>query len=372
VGRIGGISGRFGRWVAAAGGLLLIVAAERADLVGRLRAAGRPERIWLWAAGDPRDARPVAFYAVRDFALAHRPERATVEVLGDEEYILSVNGHRIGSNRYASGSRLDRYEVSRRLAEGRNRVVIELRSATAAGGFTLRLVDGEGDDLLEAAPPWEIHRSYFKSLFAGGRTPPGESPVTLGRSPLGRWGTPGLGPLRPEFEELLAAPRVVPAVRYRRLVADAQEGGWHRLRSRTRRRESLGPAVEFDFGGPVTGYLQLEVRGRAVANGLLRYSLEAGGPAAEAEQSLATTLPHRGLWQEGVARRFRFVEVLGLEGVTGAGLLPLVEDAPERLGRPIPSTGLLGILAPPLRAPVEDVIRRELERAPGLAVGEGR
>ncbi len=347
--------------------LALAVVVERQDWAGALRAAGQPEHDWYWIAGDPRDARPVSFFAVRSFELPERPDRAWIETLGDEEYILTLNGHRIGSNRYRAGARLDRYEVARWLTHGANRVVLELRSATAAGGFTLRVIDGGGADLLVDAPPWGVHRRYFRALFAGRSAPPESAPVLLGRSPVGRWGMPAPGPPRPLFEDLLAAPRVVPAVRFRRA-----DEGWHRLRTKGRRRESLGRMVEFDFGAPVTGYLQLEVRGRDAATGLLRFSLEPQSAEPGPIQALATSIPVRGLWQDAVVRRFRYVDVLGLDGVTGVGVLPLVDEAIDLLGGPERPAGLLGIPPPPLRAPVEDVVRRELEGEAGLALGKGR
>jgi len=351
----------------ACGLLVLAIAAERLEWAGALRSWGEPERDFYWLDGDPRDPRPVAFFAVRDFALPDRPARAQAEVLGDQEYILSINGERIGSNRYRAGADLDRYEVERWLRPGANRVVLELRSATAAGGFSFRLADGEDHDLLAGAPPWQVHRSYFRALFPGGAAPPAPVATLLGRAPTGRWGLPRSGPLRPTFADLLAVPRVVPAVRYRQ---DAS--AWHRLRTKGRRRESLGPRVEFDFGAPVTGYLQLEVRGREAATGLLRFSLAPGIGETGPIQALATLIPQRGIWQDAVVRHFRYVDVLGLGGVTGAGVLPLVDESLQTLGGAGEGEGLLGLPAPPLRAPVEDVIRRELEGDAGLALGESR
>ncbi|MCB1009452.1 MAG: hypothetical protein KDB94_11230 [Acidobacteria bacterium] len=356
------------RWLGLACGLLVLaIAAERLEWAGALRSWGQPERDFYWLAGDPRDPRPVAFFAVRDFGLRERPESAVAEVLGDQDYILSVNGERVGSNRYRAGADLDRYEVARWLRPGENRIVLELRSATAAGGYSFRLADGQGRDLLAEAPPWQVHKSYFRALFPGGTAPPAPEAALVGHAPVGRWGLPRPGPIRPTFEDLLAVPRVVPAVRYRQ-----DSSAWHRLRTKGRRRESLGPRVEFDFGAPVTGYLQLEVRGREAATGLLRFSLSPGIAEPGPIHALATMIPQRGLWQDAVVRRFRYVDVLGLDGVTGAGVLPMVDDSLEALGGADESEGLLGLPAPPLRAPVEDVIRRELEGDAGLALGESR
>ncbi len=347
--------------------LAAVVALERWGWAGRARTAGEPERLWIWAAGDLRDARPLVFYARRDFELSAPPTRATLTLLGDEEYVVSLNGHRVGSNRYFAGAALDRYEVAPLLAAGRNRLVVELRSATGAGGLTLRLEDGDGRALAATGPDWAIHRDFHRGLFAGGRIPPGEAPRILGRQPLGRWGAAAAGPPRPRFESLLAVDAVLRARAERR----DRSGDWRRASRRGAQGPSLGPVVEFDFGVPVVGYLQLTVRGVESDAALLRFGLEPtdGGPGHDA---LALTARGAGVWQDALPRRFRYVEVSGLERVTSAGVLPLVESAPDVLGGDRAQPTPFGVAPPPLRTPVEDEIRRQLERAPGLGIGEAR
>lgn len=343
------------------------VALERWGWVGRLRALGGPERLWIWAEGDPRDARPVAFYALRDFALERVPGRATLTVLGDEEYVVALNGHRVGSNRYRAGARLDRYEVATLLAPGANRLLVELRSATGAGGFTLRLEDGEGHALAVSGPDWSIHRAYHRALLAGGRAPAGEAPRVLGRAPLGRWGRLEAGPERPLFESVLAVDAVVRPEALR----TALDPVWAPPSPRGARGPSLGARVEFDFGAPRVGYLQLSVRGEEADSGLLRFGLE---PArGDSAPDHLVVLPRgSGLWRDSVPRRFRYVEVIGLDRLTSAGLLALADDALASLGEEGAPPSLLGIQAPPLRAPAQDVVRRELEGAAELGVGERR
>ena len=88
---------------------------------------------------------------------------------------------------------------------------------------------------------------------------------------------------------------------------------------------------------------------------------------------LVITAREAGVWQDVLPRRFRWVEVEGLEGVTSAGVLPLVASAPATLGGDFGAQpSLLGVESPQLRAPAQDVIRRELEGAPGVGVGEPR
>jgi len=351
-------------------GLLLlgaVVALERWGWAGRAHAASEPERLWIWAAGDLRDARPLAFYARRDFGLAAPPAQATLTLLGDEEYVANLNGHRVGSNRYLDGAGLDRYEVAPLLVAGRNRLVIELRSATGAGGLTARLEDGQGRSLAATGPSWAIHRDFHRGLHAGGRVPEGEAPAILGRAPLGRWRNLAAGTPRPLFESLLAVDAVVRA----RAERTARDGPWRRPSRRGAQGPSLGPVVEFDFGEAVVGYLQLTLRGNEPDAGLLRFGLEPAD-GGDGHDALALTARGAGVWQDALPRRFRYVAVTGLEGVTSAGLLPLVASAPAALGGDRAQPTPFGVVPPPLRAPVEDEIRRQLERAPGLGVGEGR
>lgn len=357
------------------GALLLVLAAvaaavglERARWVGELRTAGEPERLWIWAAGDPRDARPVAFYARSDFELERAPAAAVLTLIGDSEYIAVVNGRRVGSNRYRAGAALDRYDLAGLLRPGRNRLLIELRSPTAAGGLTARLEDGTGRALVATGPGWRIHRQDHHALRGLGRVPDGEAPVVLGREPLGRWGRLRAGPMRPRFEDLLEVDAVLPATG----VRSDRSGRWEAPSRRGARGPSLGPLVQFDFGEPRYGYLQLTLRGQAGDVGLVRFALEPGDADAPARE-LVVTVPGAGVWQDALPRRFRWVEVAGLEGVTSAGVLPLGADAVAALGADAaPQPTLLGVAAPPLRAPAEDVVRRELEGAPELGVGKVR
>ncbi len=342
------------------------VALERARWVGRLRTAGEPERLWIWAAGDPRDARPIAFYARGDFRLSAVPAAAVLTLIGDAEYIAILNGHRVGSNRYRAGAPLDRYEVAGLLQAGRNRLLIELRSPTAAGGLTARLEDAAGEVLARTGPDWAIHREFHRSLFAGGRAPAGEPPAVLGRAPFGRWGKLAVGPSRPLFESLLAVDAVVRAT----AVRQGRTARWDRPSPRVARGPSLGPLVEFDFGEPVYGYLQLTLRGHEADAGLLRFALDVGEAERPASE-LVMTASEAGVWQDTLPRRFRWVEVAGLEGVTSAGVLPLAERAAAQVGGDTgPQPSLFGVESPRLRAPAEDVIRRELEGAAELGVGK--
>jgi hypothetical protein len=190
----------------------------------------------------------------------------------------------------------------------------------------------------------------------------------LGRAPLGRWGRLEIGPALPRFDQVLAADRPVPARRFR----DPRGGAWAPLSRRVEKRPSLGPAVELDFGEVVTGYAQLSIRGPAGTSGVLEASETEADDALVRADAVVTTLHHRGLWQDAVPRRFRYLRVWGLDGIHGAAVLPVTADGFARLAPPAAAPGLLAIESPPLRAPVEDVVRRQLESTAGVGVGEGR
>src|SRR6188768_621263 len=72
---------------------------------------------WIWVERERTDRSPAAFYAVRDFFLDEVPDRARLLALADPEYVLTLNGKRIGAGQYVpmdSGppvAKLDAYEV---------------------------------------------------------------------------------------------------------------------------------------------------------------------------------------------------------------------------------------------------------------------
>lgn len=364
-------------WLAAVVVLLALATVEiqhRTAAFGG--AAARDAPTWIWRQHDLRHIQAVGFYAVKEFDLVAAPAEAEIRILGDADYLLLLNGVRIGSNRYASGAPLDRYRVERWLTPGRNRMVVELRSPSGAGGLWCELSAG-GQQLVRSDGSWTLYETHWRGLFGERAMLPGIRPRLLGRSPLGRWGSPAVGPVRPAFESALAAAEPIAAELYRIPGAD---GPWRRANGRRRRPPSLGPLVEFDFGGERTGYLQLQFREGAHRRAdppdsaaLIAFSDQPIGSPPWSAQTIFAPIPGAGLFQDATLRRFRYVAVAGLPGVfTAEVLATTAESWPALAPREGQVAGILGVTPPPSSAPVEHEVWRELERAAGGAVGKER
>jgi hypothetical protein len=338
--------------------------------------SGPEAPIWIWRNHDLRHVQAAGFYAIKEVELSAVPAEAEIRILGDAEYILTLNGTRIGSNRYLSGATLDRYRVERWLQTGRNRLVVELRSPTGAGGFWLEL-RGAGEPLARSDGSWTIYQGHWRGLYGRRPMPPGGQPRLLGRSPLGRWGSPGSGPLRPVFEEVLDAQDPLAAVSWR---PSGSSGPWQPLARPIRRPRSLGPLAEFDFGVERTGYLQLAYRQEGERSfepgpsaALVAFSDEPIGARRWTADLVFHPIPGSGLFQDSTARRFRYVAVAALPGVFSAEVLAIDEAGWSALHpRETEAAGVLGIRPPPSSAPVEHEVWRELQRSPGFVVGKER
>ena len=340
--------------------LVLIVVAERARWFPRLLAAADAERVWIWTSDPPRRVEPRAFLAARDFELDAPPLYAELEIYGDPEYIVHLNGLRMGSGRVAAGATIDRYPVAPRLRAGTNRIVLELRSATGSGGATVRLVDGNGRVLVASDSEWVVYGSSWPGLFVGDSFYPTGRVEVLGRSPFARWSGIALGPLRPLFPEASAG-ELVPAVAYRKPPGDA----WVALSPDPPRSNRLGNRIEVDFGREVTGYLQVGFNRREMASGLLRFGAGSEADAGWDPDVVLLAPGGRGSWQDATPRRFRYVGLVGLAEASRFALLPVSEATFALLGPSHEAAGLLGARTHPVRLPVVDEIWREV----GIAFG---
>lgn len=323
------------------------------------------EARWIWAARDKNDASPAVFYAARDFDLESPPERARLLVTADQEYVLHLNGKRVGSGQYQPGAGLDVYEIGPLLLPGGNRLVAELRSDLGVGGFLASLVDGEtGDLLLGTDERWRIVRRQQLGLARGwlplGDAEPAQS---WGHPPVGRWGLPEEGRKKPLFFDLVARPVRPASVHPVSVVTGARPEG---------------AAVLLDWGREVVGYLSLDVApAEKIGTALLFTGTEPPDPLAARPDTAVLVAPGARRWLDSHPRRFRYALVLGLERPVAARLLPLAPGLDARTVAdllPPASDGeppsVFGIEAPPLRTPVEDEVWSKFQRVPGVALRE--
>ncbi len=353
---------------------------------------------WIWVQHDRRAAQPLALYLARDFTLRPPlPPAARLLALGDPEYVLYLNGKRVGAGGWRPGARLDVYEVAGLLRPGGNRLLAEVRSADGDGGFLASLIDeADGAVLVASDGDWRSYRRHRLGLLRGwlpvgrfgpgplnaagtaaaGTAGPGEAALAWGRPPLGRWQhlTPG-GP-RPLFSALTAGRPPLPAAAALPFVPPAVSGV-----------AADASMVLFDWGRPVAGYLALEpgyepgmdpdlvpAPPNRQRTALVWTGDEPPRPAGNGQPPSANLVLMASAreWLDVRPRRFRYALVVGLTRPLAARVYPVDEVLAARCGLAIESGGRLekGVFrlpAPRLRTPVEDEIRRKLKRLPGVA-----
>ena len=359
----------------AAGVVLLAAGAHWLASRGGAERLASGEAQWIWAAPDRHGVVPLAFQAARDFTLEAPLGEAWIRVLADEEYVLYLNGVRVGGGRYRPGAGLDTYRVGPLLVAGANRLLVEARAGRRAGGLLLRLSAAGGLEVV-TGPDWSIllrHRE--RHLDPASPLEQEQAPWLWGRPPTGRWGRPAPGAPLPLYGEVVAGER---RQWPRRIRVD---GVWREARQLQPSRQlrasapSLGRLVTFDWGRPVTGYPTLFFVDRKSPKALLYFGCDSlDSEASPDDRALGAS--GRLLWSAALPRRFRCLTVLAPDGIRGAFVdavdesraAPLLAAAEAAEG---PAAGVLGLERPPeLMTPVEDEIRRELQGLPGLVVGQ--
>ena len=330
---------------------------------------------WIWKARLTRWSGPKTFYAVGDLEIDTVPAVARVVVLGDEEYVLLLNGSRVGGNQYRAGARPDEYRVEGLLTTGTNRFTAHLRSTRGEGAFLLALFfDDETEPRLVTGEHWKVVRSFHRRLFRPWMPMQrGEPAVVVATPPEGRWGSTRDAVQRPIHDQLTILRR---GVRPARVLTESR--GWldaETILGTTSSASSdqaaslgmaasLGKIVKLDWGQVLSGYLTLRFEGPGVPIGLAFFGEESPDPVAHAPDSFIIGTHNQSYWEDTVPRRFRYVLLVGLDGLVDARLV-LTDPAwlePVPGGEPRP--GVLGGPAPRLGTPAEDKVWRELEGFP--------
>lgn len=330
---------------------------------------------WIW--GRQMEA-PSAYFLVRDFTLNGEVESAELQIVADEAYTAYFNGARIGSNRFRARSPVDRYDVSRYVNQGNNRITVLVEFTRLRGGLLARIVarDEDGSDeheLVVTDDSWSVLPE-----FAGPRMTDPDFQLrplprarSLGRSPLGRWGWLELGPLRSVLEDhrtTRPGGGFLPPARAQ--WWRDQSGRWRGFGSGARSRR-LGDWVEFSWDQPQTGYFGVRYAGRGPSTGLVYFGMAPPNPAVQAPDVMLVGVERRPTWEDAVVRRFQYALVLGVPSIVSAQV-HRVEVGEVEVWDPS-SVGVLGVQPPAagsrLRSAVEDEIWSRLQGIPRGAGG---
>jgi hypothetical protein len=316
---------------------------------------------WIWKPLNNLDHNPTAFYAIRDFDLGSPPARARLLVTADEEYILTLNGKRIGAGAFETGAPLDVYEVGPLLLRGGNRLLVELRSGRGVGGLLASLVDEEtGRQLVGTDENWRIFPRHELGLVRGWLPLGGGDPALLwGYPPIGRWGGQTVGLPRPLLADEAGA--LLPALTMRpfALPAGLAEG------------RPPGSPMLYDWGRTVEGFLTLDLPPGKDLGAALLFTDDGGersgppDPLSARPTASVLILAGRHDWMDARPRRFRYALLVGLERPAAAMVLPVAPGS-VRPPRPVRDR-VFGIQGPPLRTPVEDEVWSKLQSFPGVA-----
>ena len=148
---------------------------------------GRAE--WIWAQHQLSLNVPLAFFATRDFDLPPNRQFTHIKVFGDPEYTLYFNGAQIGARRVGEESAIDVYDVTAFARDKGNRMVIAARSANGVGGLIASVdISPEYQNIVPTGRDWAIVREWRNDLLLT-KAPLQmmESPMRIGRPPVGRW-----------------------------------------------------------------------------------------------------------------------------------------------------------------------------------------
>ena len=218
---------------------------------------------WIWASHQVSRNVPVVFFAARDFDLPPHRVFTRIKIMGDPEYTLYFNGVEVGGRRIGEERHLDHYDVSNLSRDGRNRIVVAVRSANGVGGLLAGVdIAPEAENFVTTGEEWKIFQRWTPELLARdvGRHEP---PMLIGDPPAGRWDYLSLADAAPAKK----AARIIPPVAVKSFVARVPtvrvvSGVAVAVAEPTR-------ATAFDFG-PVTGRMRLSLNGFQTVPPLVR------------------------------------------------------------------------------------------------------
>jgi len=362
-------------WLAAAAVVAILgalVGAERFLIAWRESIQPTGEAEWIWKRGANRFRGPSAFYVARDFEVETVPAAATLSVMGDEEYVLHLNGQRVGSNRYTTGAGLDRYRIESLLKPGSNRLMVHLRSSRSEGAFLALVESPEFETpLVWTNSDWRVMRRRLSKVAEGeiplepsaGRHV--EHAVVVATPPEGRWGSPKAGAERPLHADLVRPRNPAPASRV--LLPG---GVWRRRYPRIRYTRPLGPYVTFDWGGVRNGYLVLHFPRAERPVALVYLGQEMPDPLSRPPDAFVVTTNKDTHWEGTVPRSFRYALVVGLEDIAEATMVLTDASKLPAIAAGGPAEGVFGLESSRLRSAVEDKVWSKLEGFSSDSEGE--
>lgn len=307
---------------------------------------------WIWADRSARAGLPLTFYAARDFELAAGVEKAWLSIAADESYVLWVNGRAFGSGISRDGGRAaDLYDLSDSLERGANRLVVELRSSSGAGGLLATLRLGEkGTPSLVSDASWRIFRQADPRLLRG--LAPlaelgGEEPKVWNWPPTGRWRLDRLE-TRPALQS--AEPLHRQAICPRRLRFPSPTAAWGDVpASAACGLPELSDQSLFDFGEEVEGFLEMGLTPNAEPQPALLYFL-AEEPKGDLDrlrpEVILEAAPGAWLWRDAACRRFRYLAIVGTLPQGFLRLQPVSPEQKKAYAPPPKPAGVFG-LSPP-------------------------
>ena len=142
---------------------------------------------WIWPRVEMSSEIPVAFFATRDFDLPPNRYYTHIKIAADPDYTLYFNGLELASRRTTDASALDVYDVTSLAHDGRNRIVVAVRSVKGVGGLLVAVdLAPEAENYVVTDRSWRVSRIWSPSLLQRD-TSEMKVPIEIGEPPVGRW-----------------------------------------------------------------------------------------------------------------------------------------------------------------------------------------